>query len=65
MLFVTDNEGEVYRQGADRQVRDRHVVFFSVSGGVWQADKVVDMRVLSKVYEAGKIVPISPGLCRV
>jgi len=38
------------------------MVFLSVSGGVWKADKVMDMRVLPQVHEAGKVLPISPGL---
>ena len=59
---MTDYEGEVHRQGAGRQIRDRHVVFLSVSGGVWKADQAVDLRVLSQVHEAGEVVPISSGL---
>jgi len=60
-LFITDYQGEVHRQGADRAVRDRHVVFLALPGGVREAGQAVHLRVLPQVHEAGEDLQIPPG----
>lgn len=54
-------ESHDFQKFVSRQVRDRHLVFQSISRGIRQATKALDLRILFKIYASRKNVQISHG----
>lgn len=56
-----DHQSEVCGQNPDRKLWDWCLVLLAISRGLWQAAKVVDLRVLPKVHEVWEDLQISSG----
>lgn len=50
-----------FQKFVSRQVWDWHLVFQSISRGIWQTTKTLDLRILFKIYASRENLQISHG----